>query len=168
MKTEEKIKRSMWVAMAACAMIFLCIGGCLVYGLHAAEDYIDANCRRDLGALMEQLERPYITRLNTSAFLARAMERYLFSEGERTVDLQGEARFLSALDRAERAGYSVCDAGRAVYQLERQNGTADDRYGDAPKTGGGENGFRLSHVERRRGFFCRGIASTVCCSRRLL
>ena len=47
--------------------------------------YIEANCRRDLGALMEQLERPYITRLNTSAFLARAMERYLFSEGERTV-----------------------------------------------------------------------------------
>lgn len=98
MKNGRKIKRSMWVAMAACAMIFLCIGGCLVYGLHAAEDYIDANCRRDLGALMEQLERPYITRLNTSAFLARAMERYLFSEGERTVDLQGEARFLSALD----------------------------------------------------------------------
>lgn len=104
MKNGRKIKRSMWVAMAACAMIFLCIGGCLVYGLHAAEDYIDANCRRDLGALMEQLERPYITRLNTSAFLARAMERYLFSEGERTVDLQGEARFLSALD-----GQSVLD-----------------------------------------------------------
>ena len=58
MENGRKIKRSMWVAMAACAMIFLCIGGCLVYGLHAAEDYIDANCRRDLGALMEQLERP--------------------------------------------------------------------------------------------------------------
>lgn len=168
MKNGRKIKRSMWVAMAACAMIFLCIGGCLVYGLHAAEDYIDANCRRDLGALMEQLERPYITRLNTSAFLARAMERYLFSEGERTVDLQGEARFLSALD-----GQSVLDIlfvtqdGQYI-SLSGKTGTADDQYGDAPKTGGGENGFRLSHVERRRGFFCRGIASTVCRSRRLL
>ena len=84
MKNGRKIKRSMWVAMAACAMIFLCIGGCLVYGLHAAEDYIDANCRRDLGALMEQLERPYITRLNTSAFMWRGMGGGIIIEGWRT------------------------------------------------------------------------------------
>ena len=88
----------MWVTTAVCAMIFLCIGGCLVYGLHAAQDYIDANCKRDLDMMMEQLERPYIIRLNTSAFLAQAMERYLFAEGERVIDLAEEARFLSALD----------------------------------------------------------------------
>ena len=92
------------MATAACAMIFLCIGGCLVYGLHAARDYIDTSCKRDLGVMMEQLEKPYTTRLNTSAYLARAMEQYLFADGERDVDLEEETRFFSALD-----GQSVQD-----------------------------------------------------------
>ena len=104
MKNRRKIKRSMWMATAACAMIFLCIGGCLVYGLHAARDYIDTSCKRDLGVMMEQLEKPYTTRLNTSAYLARAMEQYLFADGERDVDLEEETRFFSALD-----GQSVQD-----------------------------------------------------------
>ena len=98
MKNRRKIGRLMGVTTAVCTLIFLCIGGCLVYGLHAAQDYIDANCKRGLDVMMEQLERPYIIRLNTSVFLAQAMERYLFAEGERVIDLSEETRFLSALD----------------------------------------------------------------------
>ena len=104
MKNRRKIGRLMGAATAVCAMFFLCIGGCLVYGLRAAKAYIDANCKRDLAVVMEQLERPYITRLNTSFFLTQAMERYLFAQGERVIDLKKEARFLSALD-----GQSVRD-----------------------------------------------------------
>ena len=104
MKNRRRIKRLMGAATAACAMIFLCIVGFLVYGLRAAKEYIDESCKQDMEAIMEQLEKPYITRLNTSAYLAKAMERYLFADGHRTIDLNMDSRFLMALD-----GQSVRD-----------------------------------------------------------
>ena len=130
MKNRRKTKRLMGLATAACAMIFLCIAGCLVYGLRAAKKYIDESCKRDMEAIMEQLEKPYITRLNTSAYLAEAMERYLFADGRREIELEADGRFLTALD-----GQSVLDilfvaadghytslSGRKGWQtMEREN-----------------------------------------------
>ena len=103
-KNGRKTGRFGWTVTAACLTIFLCVGGCLVYGLHAARRYIDDSGKRSLGAVMEQLERPYITRLNTSAYLAKAMERYLFADGRREIELKADGRFLTALD-----GQSVLD-----------------------------------------------------------
>ena len=79
-------------------MMFLGIGVCLICGLRAARESIEESCKRDMEVVMEQLEKPYAMRLNTSDELTETMERYLFSQGRREIDLAADGRFLSALN----------------------------------------------------------------------
>ena len=55
MKNKGKTKRLMWMTTAACAMIFLGMGICLICGLRAARESIEESCKRDMEVVMEQL-----------------------------------------------------------------------------------------------------------------
>ena len=143
MKNKGKTKRLMWMTTAACAMMFLGMGVCLICGLRAARESIEESSKRDMEVVMEQLEKPYATRLNTSDELTETMERYLFSQGRREIDLAADGRFLSALN------------GRALCQRARANRMAEDGQGKQRQADGGKDGLRLSKLERRGGLFCR-------------
>ena len=130
MKNKGKTKRLMWMTTAACAMMFLGMGVCLICGLRAARESIEESCKRDMEVVMEQLEKPYAMRLNTSDELTETMERYLFSQGRREIDLAADGRFLSALNgRSVRDvlfvttdGHYVSVRGRTGWQkMDREN-----------------------------------------------
>ena len=93
MKNKGKTKRLMWMTTAACAMMFLGMGICLICGLRAARESIEESCKRDMEVVMEQLEKPYATRLNTSDELTETMERYLFSQGRQLLAGKQRLRF---------------------------------------------------------------------------
>ena len=130
MKNKGKTKRLMWMTTAACVMMFLGMGICLVCGLRAARESIEESCKRDMEVVMEQLEKPYATRLNTSDELTETMERYLFSQGRREIDLAADGRFLSALNGKSvrdvlfvtTDGHYVSVSGRTGWQkMDREN-----------------------------------------------
>ncbi len=130
MKNKGKTKRLMWMTTAACAMMFLGMGVCLICGLRAARESIEESCKRDMEVVMEQLEKPYATRLNTSDELTETMERYLFSQGRREIDLAADGRFLSALNGKSvrdvlfvtTDGHYVSVRGRTGWQkMDREN-----------------------------------------------
>ena len=130
MKNKGKTKRLMWMTTAACAMMFLGMGVCLICGLRAARESIEESCKRDMEVVMEQLEKPYATRLNTSDELTETMERYLFSQGRREIDLAADGRFLSALNGKSvrdvlfvtTDGHYVSVGGRTGWQkMDREN-----------------------------------------------
>lgn len=130
MKNKGKTKRLMWMTTAACAMMFLGMGVCLICGLRAARESIEESCKRDMEVVMEQLEKPYATRLNTSDELTETMERYLFSQGRREIDLAADGRFLSALNGKSvrdvlfvtTDGHYVSVSGRTGWQkMDREN-----------------------------------------------
>ena len=130
MKNKGKTKRLMWMTTAACAMMFLGIGVCLICGLRAARESIEESCKRDMEVVMEQLEKPYAMRLNTSDELTETMERYLFSQGRREIDLAADGRFLSALNGKSvrdvlfvtTDGHYVSVRGRTGWQkMDREN-----------------------------------------------
>lgn len=155
MKNKGKTKRLMWMTTAACAMMFLGMGICLICGLRAARESIEESCKRDMEVVMEQLEKPYATRLNTSDELTETMERYLFSQGRREIDLAADGRFLSALNGKSVRDVLFCDDGRTLCQRERANRMAEDGQGKQRQADGGKDGLRLSKLERRGGLFCR-------------
>ena len=130
MKNKGKTKRLMWMTTAACAMMFLGMGVCLICGLRAARESIEESSKRDMEVVMEQLEKPYATRLNTSDELTETMERYLFSQGRREIDLAADGRFLSALNGKSvrdvlfvtTDGHYVSVRGRTGWQkMDREN-----------------------------------------------
>ena len=130
MKNKGKTKRLMWMTTAACAMMFLGMGVCLICGLRAARESIEESCKRDMEVVMEQLEKPYAMRLNTSDELTETMERYLFSQGRREIDLAADGRFLSALNGKSvrdvlfvtTDGHYVSVRGRTGWQkMDREN-----------------------------------------------
>lgn len=130
MKNKGKTKRLMWMTTAACAMMFLGMGVCLICGLRAARESIEESSKRDMEVVMEQLEKPYAMRLNTSDELTETMERYLFSQGRREIDLAADGRFLSALNGKSvrdvlfvtTDGHYVSVRGRTGWQkMDREN-----------------------------------------------
>ena len=48
MKNKGKTKRLMWMTTAACAMMFLGMGVCLICGLRAARESIEESSKRDM------------------------------------------------------------------------------------------------------------------------
>ncbi|MFR2020588.1 MAG: hypothetical protein ACLS6G_08845 [Christensenellales bacterium] len=91
---------------------------------------IEESSKRDMEVVMEQLEKPYATRLNTSDELTETMERYLFSQGRREIDLAADGRFLSALNGKSvrdvlfvtTDGHYVSVRGRTGWQkMDREN-----------------------------------------------
>ena len=155
MKNKGKTKRLMWMTTAACAMMFLGMGVCLICGLRAARESIEESCKRDMEVVMEQLEKPYATRLNTSDELTETMERYLFSQGRREIDLAADGRFLSALNGKSVRDVLFVTTDGALCQRARANRMAEDGQGKQRQADGGKDGLRLSKLERRGGLFCR-------------
>lgn len=52
MKNKGKTKRLMWMTTAACAMMFLGMGVCLICGLRAARKSIEESSKRDMEVVM--------------------------------------------------------------------------------------------------------------------
>ena len=170
MKNKGKTKRLMWMTTAACAMMFLGMGVCLICGLRAARESIEESCKRDMEVVMEQLEKPYATRLNTSDELTETMnpalspieklilmnqELFLMIDNTVSVDLLSQLFATQLITSGEK---HMMSPNRTYYKLLRQV------ISEGKQSGVFQEAFSVNDIAKAYAMFERGLMYDWCIS----